>query len=72
MGDGVTLINAGSEVAKALKTELYSANLLKEDGEDGEYSYFVSDNVDGFENLGGLFLEREINGQVEKIDIERY
>ena len=29
-------------------------------------------NVDGFENLGGLFLEREINGQVEKIDIERY
>ena len=72
MGDGVTLINAGSEVAKALKSELYSANLLKEDGEDGEYSYFVSDNVDGFENLGGLFLEREINGQVEKIDIERY
>lgn len=72
MGDDVTLINAGSEVAKALKTELLAGNLLKEDGKEGEYSYFVSDNVDGFENLGGLFLEREINGQVEKIDIERY
>ncbi|MBQ7986120.1 MAG: glutamate racemase [Clostridia bacterium] len=72
MGDGVTLINAGSEVAKALKTELASQKLLKEDGKVGKYSYFVSDNVDGFENLGGLFLEREINGQVEKIDIERY
>ena len=72
MGDGVTLINAGSEVAKALKTELSGLNLLKEDEKIGEYSYYVSDNVDGFENLGGLFLEREINGQVEKIDIERY
>lgn len=72
MGDGVTLINAGGEVAKALKAELSSQNLLKDDGEMGTYSYFVSDNVDGFENLGGLFLEREINGQVEKIDIERY
>ena len=72
MGEGVTLINAGSEVAKALKTELGAQNLLKEDGKCGEYSYFVSDNVDGFENLGGLFLERTIDGQVEKIDIERY
>lgn len=72
MGDGVTLINAGSEVAKALKNELSSKNLLKEDESMGTCSYFVSDNVDGFENLGGLFLEREINGQVEKIDIERY
>ena len=72
MGDGVTLINAGSEVAKALKAELSSRNLLKEDGKTGVYSYYVSDNVDGFENLGGTFLERKINGQVEKIDIERY
>ena len=72
MGDGVTLINAGSEVAKALKTELSSRNLLKEDEKTGVYSYYVSDNVDGFENLGGTFLERKINGQVEKIDIEKY
>lgn len=72
MGEGVTLINAGAEVAKALKTELSKNDLLKEDGKAGEYSYFVSDNVSGFENLGGTFLEREINGQVEKIDIERY
>lgn len=72
MGDGVTLINAGSEVAKELKAELSSQNLLKEDGKIGTCSYFVSDNVDGFENLGGLFLEREIEGLVEKIDIERY
>ena len=72
MGDGVTLINAGAEVAKALKSELLEKDLLKDDAKEGVCSYFVSDNVDGFENLGGLFLERKIDGQVEKIDIERY
>ena len=72
MGESVTLINAGAEVAKALKSELSAENLLKEDDKIGEYKYFVSDNVDGFESLGGMFLEKEIDGQVEKIDIERY
>lgn len=72
MGENVTLINAGAEVAKSLKAKLSKADLLKEDGKIGECSYFVSDNVDGFEKLGGLFLEKEINGRVEKIDIERY
>lgn len=72
MGDEVTLINAGSEVAKELKVKLFENGLLKEDNCEGRYEYYVSDNVDGFENLGGVFLEREINGQVEKIDIERY
>lgn len=72
MGDGVTLINAGYEVAKALKAELIKKDLLTDSEEQGKCSYYVSDNVDGFENLGGLFLERRIDGQVEKIDIERY
>lgn len=72
MGDGVTLINAGAEVAKELKAELSKRGLLKETESKGNYSYYVSDNVDGFETLGGLFLEQKIDGQVEKIDIERY
>lgn len=72
MGDGVTLINAGCEVAKELKWRLEKEGLLCGEEKNGTCSYFVSDNVDGFENLGGLFLERKINGQVEKIDIERY
>ena len=32
----------------------------------------VSDDISSFEELGGIFLEREINGQVNKIDIEKY
>ena len=33
---------------------------------------YVSDDISSFEELGGIFLEREINGQVNKIDIEKY
>jgi len=72
MGENVALINAGAEVAKELKNKLSQFGLLREEEEKGTYSYYVSDNVDGFETLGGLFLEQKIDGQVEKIDIERY
>lgn len=71
MGDGVTLINAGAEVAKAIRRYL-DENDLNSTCENARYEYFVSDNVDGFESLGGLFLEQKIDGQVEKINIEEY
>lgn len=72
MGDGVTLINSGAEVAKYLKKKL-DGEMAHSDGADGkQYRYYVSDDVSSFEELGGMFLEREINGQVNKIDIEKY
>ncbi len=72
MGDGVTLINAGAEVAKLLKV-YFEENAMECDGSlKAQYHYYVSDNVDGFETLGGIFLEEKIDGQVEKIDIEKY
>ncbi|MBO5060855.1 MAG: glutamate racemase [Clostridia bacterium] len=72
MGDEVTLIDAGAEVARALKAYLDENGLHSAKRDKQQYRYFVSDNVDGFENLGGLFLEKKIDGQVEKIDIEKY
>lgn len=72
MGDNVTLIDAGAEVAKALKNTLGEDSLHSSKRDEYQYRYFVSDNVDGFENLGGLFLEKKIDGQVEKIDIEKF
>ena len=73
MGSGVTLIDAGAEVAKELKRLLSEMDLCAEAGEkENAFSYYVSDNVDGFEVLGGTFLERTICGKVEKIDIEKY
>lgn len=72
MGSGVTLIDAGAEVAKELKRLLTENDLCADDSGEGNYSYYVSDNVDGFETLGGTFLEQTILGKVEKIDIEKY
>ncbi len=37
-----------------------------------QYKYFVSDSIESFSKLGGIFLEKEINQSVEKIDIEKY
>lgn len=69
MGDDVQLIDAGAEVAR------YVAGLGilgKTDKEDEKYRFYVSDNIEGFEELGGIFLQQEIVGQVKKIDIEKY
>lgn len=71
MGDGVTLIDPGAETAKYLQRKMNDEMRHEETG-GGNYSYYVSDNTDGFEELGGIFLEREISGRVEKIDIEKY
>lgn len=72
MGDGVTLIDAGAEVSKRLKHTLEEKNMLSEKPSEEQYKYYVSDDIDGFESLGGMFLEQTLSGKVEKIDIEKY
>ncbi len=72
MGDNVTLISPGEEVAKFLKKKITSENAHGTDKDDNQYSYYVSDSVESFEELGGIFLETKINGKVSKVDIEKY
>lgn len=72
MGDSVTLIDSGAETAKALKDYFSPEDLCGKDNGGAQYRYYVSDNVEGFIQLGGTFLQKEINGQVSKIDIEKY
>ena len=72
MGDGVTLINSGAEAAKYLKKKFDRENMHAEVTSEEQYRYYVSDDISSFEELGSIFLEREINGQVSKIDIEQY
>lgn len=72
MGDNVTLIDSGAEVARYLKRCFDEDELHSENTDSEQYRYYVSDNVDSFVKLGGTFLQREINGQVRKIDIEKY
>ncbi len=72
MGDGVSLVNSGEQVALYVKRYLIENNMLNQKTSNGQYSYYVSDKTDGFENLGSLFLGREIKGMVKRIDIEKY
>lgn len=72
MGKNVVLINSGAEVAKYLKKKLDDEMSHSTIIDENQYRYYVSDDVSSFEELGGIFLEREINGQVNKIDIEKY
>ncbi len=70
MGEGVTLINPGAETAKFVGRYLEQNNLTNRG--EGKSRYFVSDTVEGFEKLAGLFMGSDISGQVEKTDIEQY
>lgn len=71
MGESVTIINVCAELAKAIPAILGEENLASRDVE-GVCKYYVSDNPNGFAELGGVFLDRKIDGQVEEIDIEKY
>ena len=72
MGDDVTLIDPGAEVALYLKKRLARDDAFGDKFNKKPYEYYVSDSVEGFSSLASIFLEKTIDGQVEKIDIERY
>ena len=51
---------------------LVSSDRLNESQSNGDTSYFVSDTVDGFEEMAGLFLRSNLKGMVQQINIEKY
>lgn len=70
MGADVELIDAGAEAAKFALALLEQNSMLSEDG--GNNEYYVSDSVENFGHLGGLFLEQHILNSIKKINIEEY
>ena len=72
LGDKISIINSGYEAAVYTKELLMKENMLKKDNQSGLNKYFISDNVEKFTYFGGLFLNKEIDTEVTKIDIEQY
>ena len=72
MGDDVTLINPGAETAREVKKWLGDKDMLSDSAEDEQYRFFSSDSVESFTCLGSRFLERKIDGKVQRVDIEQY
>lgn len=72
MGKGAELVDSGYETALYAAKVLKEQNLLNTDGEKKAPQFFVSDTPDGFENVAGLFLGRDMEHTVTQIDIEQY
>lgn len=68
LGEGVELINAGTEVAKAVAKYLKENSLDNKNG--GVAEFFVSDKPDFFKTQASVLLECEIDeNKVQKVDI---
>lgn len=72
MGAEVTLVDSGYETANYAAKVLREQGLLNTDASVKQPSFFVSDTPEGFENVAGLFLGRDMEHTVTQIDIEQY
>ncbi len=70
LGGRVTLIDSGREIARWAQGFLTSHGLLADRQQPGEGRFFVTDSIEGFTEVAGLFLQERIQGRVTQIDIE--
>ena len=69
---GVELVDSGFETAGYAAKVLREQGLLNSDTTPKTPEFFVSDTPEGFENVAGLFLGRDMEHTVTQIDIEQY
>lgn len=67
----VALVSSAQAVAEAVKEYLEIQNIEARTTNKPFYSYYTSDNVEKFVNLGSVILERTIE-TIKHIDIEKY
>lgn len=72
MGEEVALIDSGRETALYAKKVLTEKGLLNDSNKKGNCEFYVSDTPEGFENVAGVFLGKDIEHSVEQINIELY
>lgn len=74
VGDKIVLIDSAREVAKQVRKTLKKKNMLKEfkdfSGKLSQCHFFVTDRPGKFSSLAKMFLEKNINGNVQKIALE--
>lgn len=70
MGDGVVLIDAGREAAVACARRLEETGSLNRAGRVGCCRFYVSDRPVDFSRMAAMFLGREMDGEVETVQLE--
>lgn len=70
LGKNVTLINAGTAIAKAVNDYVKNFKIENNSQTIGTQQFFVSDKADFFKNQASILLEHEIDDcKVKKVDI---
>ena len=64
----VTLIDPGKQVARWAQSFLASEDQLAEGA--GKCEFYVTDSIDNFSDIAGIFLGSDLTGQVTQIDID--
>ncbi len=72
MGAHVTLIDSGQEAARLANELLTKKDMLNQTKMVAQCKYYISDTVKSFTQNATLILNEEIDGHVEKIDIETF
>ncbi|HHV30799.1 glutamate racemase [Caproiciproducens sp. LBM24188] len=72
VGKQVTLIDSGRETALFCARTLREQNLLCGREEEGDRRFFVSDQIEGFSKIAGIFLGCDVKNGVSHVDIESY
>lgn len=72
MGAGTTLIDSGRETALYASDFLSKNDLLCDGTAESTCSFFVSDQVDGFLQVAGIFLGQDVGQDVRHIDINQF
>jgi len=70
MGPDVRLIDSGEETARVVAEDLRERGLLSGSDKVGTIRYFVTDSTEGFSVLASRFLESDVQGQVEQVELE--
>lgn len=71
VGESVRLIDSGRETARCCKTLLEQDNLCAGLDAQGGCSYYVSDRIDDFAKVAGIFLREDVQEEVHLVDIEK-
>ncbi len=69
-GKNTSIVDSGFEIAKKLRFDLESLDLLNLSNKKPKYSYFTSDDSENFINISSLFANNIKS--VKSIDIEKY
>jgi glutamate racemase len=69
LGRGVTLVSAGTGVARSVERALASRGLLNPRADEGSYRFQCTADVDSFRQLGTRFLQMPL-GEIVHVDLE--